>query len=325
VDTVVLDKTGTVTYGNPEVTEVVSCAGVSAREVLEAAAVAERRSEHPLAKAILRRAAADGISASEPDRFQYKPGMGVVAAHAGNEILVGTRSLLEQRAVKGSIETAPQGQADVVVGAGGRLLGAIRVSDVLRPQAQIAVRDLLGMGLHVVLLTGDGATVAHAVAQELGIHDVRAELLPEDKLAHIEALQRQGRMVAMVGDGVNDAPALVQATVGIAMGSGTDVAMESADVVLLGNDLGKLVETFHLAHRCRAIIRQNFVGTLVVDGIGVVLAAFGVLNPLLAAFIHVASELTFILNSTRLLPRPEASNDPDMALRPEPQARSIAA
>jgi heavy metal translocating P-type ATPase len=325
VDTVVLDKTGTVTYGNPEVTEVVSCAGVSAREVLEAAAVAERRSEHPLAKAILRRAAADGISASEPDRFEYKPGMGVVAAHAGNEILVGTRSLLEQRAVKGSIETAPQGQADVVVGAGGRLLGAIRVSDVLRPQAQIAVRDLLGMGLHVVLLTGDGATVAHAVAQELGIHDVRAELLPEDKLAHIEALQRQGRMVAMVGDGVNDAPALVQATVGIAMGSGTDVAMESADVVLLGNDLGKLVETFHLAHRCRAIIRQNFVGTLVVDGIGVVLAAFGVLNPLLAAFIHVASELTFILNSTRLLPRPEASNDPDMALRPEPQARSIAA
>jgi Cd2+/Zn2+-exporting ATPase/Cu+-exporting ATPase len=292
-----------VTYGTPEVTEVVPCAGVAAREVLEAAAVAERRSEHSLAKAILRRAAADGISAGEPDRFEYKPGMGVIASHAGSEILVGTRSLLQQRAVSGSIGTAPPGQPDVVVAAGGRLLGAIRVRDVLRPQAQIAVRDLQGMGLHVVLLTGDGATVANAVARELGIRDVRAELLPEDKLAHIESLQKQGRIVAMVGDGVNDAPALVQATVGIAMGSGTDVAMESADVVLLGNDLGKLVETFRLAHRCRAVIRQNFVGTLVVDGIGVALAAFGVLNPLLAAFIHVASELTFILNSTRLLPR----------------------
>lgn len=303
VDTVVLDKTGTVTLGNPEVTEVVPAAGVTISEVLEAAAAAERRSEHPLAKAILRRAADARINPGEPERFEYKPGMGIIAADSGREIVVGSRALLAQRGIDGSVELPPAGQSDVVVAAGGRLLGALRVSDMLRPEAQRVARDLQRMGLRLVLLTGDAAPVANAVAQKLGINEVRAELLPEQKLAHIEALLKQGRTVAMVGDGVNDAPALARATVGIAMGSGTDVAMESADVVLLGSDLGKLVETVRLARRCRAVINQNFVGTLVVDGIGVLLAACGVLNPLLAAFIHVSSELAFILNSTRLLPR----------------------
>jgi Cd2+/Zn2+-exporting ATPase/Cu+-exporting ATPase len=158
-----------------------------------------------------------------------------------------------------------------------------------------------------VLLTGDQRSVARAVARELEVDEMIAELLPDAKLEQVRRMVAQGHRVAMVGDGVNDAPALMAANVGIAMGSGTDVARESANVVLLGNDLAKLVETVRLARRMRGIIMQNFAGTLIVDGVGMGLAAFGMLNPLLAAFIHVASELTFILNSTRLLPRPTAN------------------
>jgi Cd2+/Zn2+-exporting ATPase/Cu+-exporting ATPase len=152
-------------------------------------------------------------------------------------------------------------------------------------------------------LTGDARPVAESVAHELGIPVVEAQLLPEEKLARIRELVATGHLVAMVGDGINDAPALAQASVGVAMGSGTDVARESADVVLLGNDLARFAQTLVIARQTRRIIWQNFAGTLLVDGVGIALAAVGVLGPLLAAFIHVASELTFILNSARLLPR----------------------
>ena len=159
------------------------------------------------------------------------------------------------------------------------------------------------MGLRTILLTGDTAAIAEAVGRQLGVDEIETDLLPEDKVARIEKLLAAGKQVAMVGDGINDAPALMRADVGIAMGSGTDVARESARVVLLGNDLLKLAETVRIARWCRAVIRQNFAGTLLVDGIGVGLAAFGLLNPMLAALIHVTSELAFILNSTRLLAR----------------------
>jgi P-type Cu+ transporter len=159
------------------------------------------------------------------------------------------------------------------------------------------------MGLRTVLLSGDTEGVTRAVGQDLGVDDAVGGLLPEQKAKWTRELRGKSHNVAMVGDGINDAPALVEANVGIAMGSGTDVARESADVILIGSDLSKFVETVRVARRCRAIIMQNFVGTLVVDSIGVGMAAFGFLNPLLAAFIHVRSELAFILNSTRLLPR----------------------
>jgi len=193
----------------------------------------------------------------------------------------------------------------VLVARNGRFLGAITIADALRPEAKAAVGALKAMGVRTVLLTGDQRSIAAAVARDLGVDESEAELLPEAKLARVRTLVGQGRTVAMVGDGVNDAPALAEASVGVAMGSGTDVARESADVVLLGNDLTKFVDTVRIARRARRIIMQNFVGTLGVDGIGIGLAAFGLLNPLLAAFIHVASELTFILNSARLLPAPE--------------------
>ena len=175
---------------------------------------------------------------------------------------------------------------------------------MLRPEAVEAVAKLRAMGLRTLLLTGDSdGDRSRGRASSSASTRSDAGMLPTQKLERVRALMAEGRRVAMVGDGVNDAPALMQATVGIAMGSGTDVARESANVVLIGNDLLKLVETLHIARRCRRIIMQNFAGTLLVDGAGVGLAAFGLLNPLLAAFIHVSSELAFILNSTRLLPR----------------------
>jgi P-type E1-E2 ATPase len=159
------------------------------------------------------------------------------------------------------------------------------------------------MGLRTILLTGDAKSVAKELRTELEFDSVMAELLPDQKMEEIKKMRAEGRNIAMVGDGINDAPALMQANVGVAMGSGTDVARESADIVLIGNDLLKFVETVKIARWCRSIIRQNFIGTIAVDTVGVGLAAFGLLSPLLAALIHVSSELIFILNSTRLLPR----------------------
>jgi Cd2+/Zn2+-exporting ATPase/Cu+-exporting ATPase len=304
VDTIALDKTGTLTFGMPEVREVHPVVGVASRSVIEAAAFAERRSEHPLAKAILDRARALGLGIVEPDHFDYAPGRGVVARTDGDEVVVGNRRLFRERGLDITELPAANGDAasEVLVARGGRLLGAIHIADALRPEAKAAVAELRAMGLRTVLLTGDQRAVATAVARELGVDEMIAELLPEAKLEQVKRMVAEGRKVAMVGDGVNDAPALMAASVGVAMGSGTDVARESANIVLLGNDLSKFVETVRLARRTRGIIMQNFTGTLVVDGIGMGLAAFGLLNPLLAAFIHVASELTFILNSARLLP-----------------------
>jgi heavy metal translocating P-type ATPase len=310
VDTVVLDKTGTLTFGNPEVRTILAANGVEQATVLDTAAIAERRSEHPVGKAIVARAQALGLPSTEPEEFVSIAGHGVAAIHSGQEILVGSRAFLRDRGFSSTaLAVVPTqsdtGASEVLVTRAGKVLGAVHVADSVRPEAKEAMASLKSMGMRVILLTGDQRSVAVQVARELEVDDVSAELLPDAKLKRVEALVAEGRKVAMVGDGVNDAPALAAATVGIAMGSGTDVARESADVVLLGNDLIKFVETLKLARRTRRIIVTNFGGTLVVDGIGIGLAAMGLLNPLLAAFIHVTSELIFILNSARLLPQRE--------------------
>jgi Cd2+/Zn2+-exporting ATPase/Cu+-exporting ATPase len=299
VDTVVLDKTGTLTLGVPDVVGVHTAPGVSASELLAAAAAAESASEHPLAGAVLRKARAEGVTVERAEDFNYTPGRGILCSASGQRIIVGNLALLHEQGIVP--EQAFDG-ANIHVAVDRTYLGGLQVADVVRPEAKAAIQQLKAMGLHLVLLTGDAAAVAKTVGTELGFENVIADLLPEEKMAEIRRLQASGRKVAMVGDGINDAPALAEALVGIGMGSGTEIAREAADVVLLGNDLLKLVETMRIARRCRAIITQNFVGTLVVDVVGVGLAALNVLNPLLAAFIHVTSELAFILNSTRLLP-----------------------
>ncbi len=280
VDTVVLDKTGTLTFGAPEVTDIRPVEGVTTRAVIEAAAIAERPPEHPLARAILKKAAAVRLRVIEPEQFEYLPGKGITCSVGGEEIVVGNRSLLhEQNIVVNPYSTDADQSSEILVARGGRLLGVLRIADVLRPEAGQAVLALRQMGIRTVLLTGDAETIAGAVGSELGVDEVGAELLPEQKLERVTALIAAGKKVAMIGDGINDAPALMQADVGIAMGSGTDVARESANIVLIGDDLLKFVETLKIAQRCRRIIMTNFAGTLIVDGVGVGPAAFGVLNP----------------------------------------------
>jgi heavy metal translocating P-type ATPase len=306
VDTVLLDKTGTLTFGTPQIREVVSANGFGEQQIIAAASVAERKSEHPLAKAVVARATELGVPLVEPDEFSYRPGRGVRVRYRGEEILVGSRTLLVEHGIMRGMPldvSASYGASEVYVARAGQVLGSIRIADILRPEAKHAVAAMRQMGLKTVLLSGDTQAATSSVGRDLGVDQAVGGLLPEQKAKWVTELRSTGRNVAMVGDGINDAPALVEANVGIAMGSGTDVARESADVILIGSDLSKLVETLRLARRCRGIILQNFVGTLAVDSIGVCMAAFGFLNPLLAAFIHVTSELTFILNSSRLLPR----------------------
>jgi Cd2+/Zn2+-exporting ATPase/Cu+-exporting ATPase len=302
VDTVVFDKTGTLTFGVPEVSRVLPAPGVRDEELLEAAATAEVRSEHPLGKAILAITTARGLSAPPPKVFHYAPGLGITCRLDGEEIVVGNASLMKQRGIADDEhEPETSGASRVLVARAGRFLGTIEVRDVVRREARAAIAAIRSMGLRTLLFSGDSAATATTVGAEIGVDGIQADLLPQNKVAGIKALRAAGCTVAMVGDGINDAPALMEATVGVAMGSGTDVARESADVMLIGNDLLTLVDALAVARRCRRIILFNFVGTLTVDGLGVGLAALGLLNPLLAAFIHVSSELAFILNSARLL------------------------
>ena len=340
VDTVVLDKTGTLTVGAPRVVSVtpvesVAQPGAGEAEILALAAAAEWNSEHPIGRAIRTEAAVRDLTVPVPDDVAYSPGAGVSARVDGRRITVGRREDQEGRdrartrpasddthdatdadgatdAVSSTASDfksdpeAPAATSVVEVRADGRLLGTIALADRLRQGAATAVRDLSDMGLEVLMLTGDSPASARHVARVLGMAEeqVRAGLLPTDKEKVIDSLRRAGKCVAMVGDGVNDAPALSAADVGVAMGTGTDVAREAGDVVLVGSAPADLVETVRVARRARRIIMVNFVGTVVVDVVGMIAAGLGLLGPVAAALVHVVSESAFILNSARLVPRP---------------------
>ncbi len=298
VDTVVFDKTGTLTMGDPAVVGVRSADGLSEAELLRLAAAVEQYSEHPLGRAIVADARARGLTPPAAADFIYRPGLGVAAVVEGVAVVAGATGL---------VPDAPTGLFDGVatavhIGVDGRHAGTILLADPVRPSARAAVAELHRRGLRTVMITGDQEGPARAVAAQLGIREVRAGLLPEDKLAVVDAERAAGHRLAMVGDGVNDAPALARADVGIAMGSGTDIARESADVVLISSDLADLVHTVHVARRARRIVLANFAGTIAVDLVGMLLAAFGILGPVAAALVHVGSETAFILNSARLIP-----------------------
>ena len=304
VNTVVVDKTGTLTYGQPELRTLIPAPGVEKTALLDAAASAELRSEHPLGRTIVAYAQVLKRPLIEPDHFAYTPGRGIDAKVGGEPVQVGNLAMMREHAigVPADLLIDHPDASEVYVARAGVLLGCIVIADTVRQEACQAIEAIHAMGITTVLLTGDTKAVADAVAMRLGITEVAGELLPDDKRQRVRRLVAEGCMVAMVGDGVNDAPALIEAHVGVAMGSGTDVARESADVVLLGNDLLKFAETLKIARRTRRIIWANFAGTIGIDVLGIGLAAIGLLSPLLAAFIHVASEMAFILNSARLLP-----------------------
>jgi Cu+-exporting ATPase len=324
VDTVVFDKTGTLTFGRPAVQAVIPAGAASEDEVLDAAGTAELRSEHPLGKAIVAYAVTRGRALKEPEEFAYTPGLGIAALSDGVRIFVGKRELLASHRVDAPPNSASIASAstEVMVASGGRFLGTVLVADAVRPEARPAIEALSRMGICGVLLTGDMRGAAEAVAQRLGIAEFAAGLLPQAKLKRIKELTADGRVVAMLGDGINDAPALAAASVGVAMGSGTDVARESANIVLLGNDLGKFAETVRIARSARRIIWQNFVGTIVIDLAGIALAGAGMLGPAQAALVHVASEMAFILNSARMLPR-GGSRGANVETAREPEAKTL--
>jgi len=318
IDTVVLDKTGTLTLGVPEVTSVNAVNGATEDEVLQIAAIAEQHSEHPLGEAIVRRARQRNLPLREYTNLNYVPGKGLACEVNGSEILVGSRALFDEgglslpaELLSASATVHTAGQTIVLVGKDKQILGTVALADQLRAEAKQAVKDLKQAGYHIVLMTGDTYSSAKAIGNALGVHETIGELLPHQKLERIRELLAGGHKVVMVGDGVNDAPALAKATVGVAMGQGTDVALETADVTLMTSDLSRLIDVLAISRRCYRVIMFNFWGTILVDTIGIILAFFGLLAPIIAALIHIGSELAFILNSARLFRRsPRLSPQP---------------
>ena len=313
VQVMVVDKTGTLTVGKPMVTDVVPAAGVTPDEVLALAAAAEQGSEHPLGEAIGSEAKARGLALPPVGAFQAVPGQGVIAGAADGRILLGTQRLMEAQGIAVDAlapharALAEQGKSAVYVAFRGQALAVIAVADVLKPGAREMVAALTARGLEVVMLTGDGHLTAGAIAREVGITRVLAEVLPERKAAEITTLQAGGRLVAMVGDGINDAPALAQADVGIAMGSGTDVAIEAADVTLMRGDLRGVTAAIELSRRTVRVIKQNLAWAfgynliLVPVAAGVLYPVAGILlSPVLAGAAMALSSVSVVLNSLRL-------------------------
>ncbi len=313
VDTLALDKTGTLTLGKPELMSVVAVGGETEERVVRLVASLERGSEHPLAAAVVEAAEANGISLIPADEFRALPGRGVVGRVGGHEVAAGNDELLQELEIDAQELRAPaeelrkEGQTVVFAAVDHRAAGILGIADPVKPEAAQAIRELRGEGLRVVMLTGDNATTAAAVARQLGIGDFEAGVLPDHKAEVVKKLQQQGSVVAMAGDGINDAPALAQAQVGIAMGTGADVAMESAGVTLLKGDLAALVRARRLSRAVMRNIRQNLFFAFIYNSVGVPIAAgilypkFGILlSPIIAAAAMSFSSVSVISNALRL-------------------------
>jgi Cu+-exporting ATPase len=313
VDTVVFDKTGTLTRGQPEVVSVAAAADWDEDQALALAASMERQSEHPLAEAVVRRAAERGLSLAEVTEFEALPGLGVRGRVGGREVTVGSTHLLRLRGValapisQAASVLADRGSTVMLVGVDGLAVGVIALADTAKPEAAEAVEAIRSLDLKAIMLTGDHFRTARGIGHAVGIEDVRAEVLPQDKAAAVKALQGAGHRVAMVGDGINDAPVLAQADVGIAIGRGADVAMEAADITLVRDDLRLVAETIRLSRAIVRNIRQNLFFAFVYNALGIPIAA-GALYPLTHTLLHPAvaaaamafSSVSVVTNALRL-------------------------
>ena len=306
VQTVVLDKTGTVTMGQPRVTDILCASGVTEEELLCVAASAEKPSEHPLAHAIVEESQARHIPLCPVSGFRSVPGGGIQATLSGEAVLAGNAGYLAQNGVSlAAMEAdahrlAEDGKTPLFFAESGHLLGCIAVADVVKPDSAKAIAALRRMGRRVVLLTGDNQRTANAIARQIGVDQVIAQVLPQDKAKCVAQLQQQGQRVAMVGDGVNDAPALAQADVGLAIGAGTDIAIESADVVLMKISLLDIPAAMDLSRAVLRNIKQNLFWAFAYNVAAIPLAAAGLLNPMIAGAAMAASSVIVVSNSLRL-------------------------
>jgi Cu+-exporting ATPase len=313
LNTIVLDKTGTVTKGEPEVTDVIITDNLSEKEFLEKAASVENVSEHPLGEAIVKYAKSKNLKITEVEEFDSITGHGVVAKAGGVRIVLGNPKLLEQKGIKLDEyeeryrKLAEDGKSPVLVAMDGKLSGIIAVADTLKQDSKTAVDELKKMGLEVIMITGDNEKTAFAIAKKVGVDKVLAEVLPEHKAAEVKKLQEMGKLVGMVGDGINDAPALASADIGIAIGSGTDVAIESSNITLIGGELTKVVTAIKLSRQTMKVIKQNLFWAFFYNTAGIPIAAgvlypfFGILlSPIIAAAAMAFSSVSVVSNSLRL-------------------------
>lgn len=301
---IVFDKTGTITKGKPEVTDVIPAPGVDAEDLLFAAASAEKGSEHPIGRAIVREAEHRNIQTVDPEYFEALAGRGVKAMIQGKEVLVGSSRLFEERGLKADhnllARAEEEGKTVMMVASGGTFMGVIAVADVIKDDSAQAIRELKRMGIKTVMITGDNRKTAEAIAGKVGMDRVLAEVLPEGKVDEIRKLQEEEGMVAMVGDGINDAPALTQANVGIAVGTGTDIAIESSDVTLVRGDLSGVVTALNLSKATFTKIRQNLFWAFFYNLIAIPVAIAGLLHPVIAEIAMAVSSVTVVTNANLL-------------------------
>ncbi|NGY71654.1 cadmium-translocating P-type ATPase [Bacillus megaterium] len=306
IDTILLDKTGTVTNGTPELTDVRIAQGYEENELLQLVASAERLSEHPLAQALVAGIKNKGIEIQEPLSFEAIPGYGVKATVQERELLVGTRKLMNQYKV--NIDTAleemtnleQEGKTAMLVALDGKYAGMLAVADTIKATSKEAVSRLKEMGLEVMMITGDNRQTAQAIAMQAGIEHVIAEVLPEGKAEEVKKLQQQGKKVVMVGDGINDAPALALADIGMAIGTGTDVAMEAADITLMRGDLMSIADAIEMSRKTISNIKQNLFWAMGYNTLGIPIAAVGLLAPWVAGAAMAFSSVSVVLNALRL-------------------------
>ena len=307
INTIIFDKTGTITKGQPEVTDVIGIDGASDDEILRLAAMAEKNSEHPLGEAIVNKAVEKQLQIDDPDRFEAIPGQGVVAEMEGNEIYLGNRRLINNKNIELLEKTVSllenvesDGKTAMILADKKTVKGIIAVADTLKEGSKQAIKAITDIGIEVWMLTGDNRRTADAIAKKVGINHVLAEVLPENKAEEVTKFKKSGKVVAMVGDGINDAPALASADVGIAIGTGTDVAMEAADITLISGDLRGIVTAIKLSKATMRNIKQNLFWAFGYNMAGIPLAAIGMLNPAISGAAMAFSSVTVVTNALRL-------------------------